>query len=75
MPRFFVEKAAVGEEEICLTGEDAHHVARSLRMAVGDTIVVCDMQGNAHTCALTQIRDDRVDAKILESQEGSTEPP
>lgn len=77
MPRFFLPTPQLDLEggTLYLLGDDAHHIARSLRMAVGDTIVVCDMQGNAHTCALTQIRDDRVDAKILESQEGSTEPP
>ena len=77
MPRFFVPSPQLDIEggSLYLLGDDAHHIARSLRMAVGDTIVVCDMHGNAHTCRLIQIRDDRVDAAIVETQVGTTEPP
>ena len=77
MPRFFIPSPQLDLEggTLYLVGDDAHHIARSLRMAVGDTIVVCDMHGTAHTCRLLQIRDDRVDAEILESQEGTTESP
>lgn len=77
MPRFFVPSTQLDLDggTLYLTGDDAHHIARSLRMAVGDTITVCDMHGTAHTCHLTQIRDDRVDAAILESAPDTTEPP
>lgn len=40
--RFFVDRPFDG----CLTGEDAHHAARVLRVRVGESVVVCDGQGN-----------------------------
>ena len=36
MPRFFVNKNNIEENRILIDGSDAHHIARSLRMAEGD---------------------------------------
>ena len=77
MPRFFVSKENINEEErvISILGEDAFHIARSLRMAVGDEITVADMQGREHSCRLTKIRDDACECEILSTTEGKTESP
>ena len=42
MPRFFVDKNQIDEQYITISGEDAHHISRSLRMAVGEHITVSD---------------------------------
>ena len=39
MPRFFVNE--INEENIILTGSDANHIGRSLRMKTGEEITVC----------------------------------
>lgn len=76
MPRFFVRQDAVREGQICLTGEDAHHIARSLRMAVGDALTVCDMQGNEYDCRIEAFLGDReVTARIIEAHKPQNEPP
>ncbi len=77
MPRFFVSKENINEEEnsISILGEDAFHIARSLRMAVGDTLTVCDGEGMDYECNLTKIRDDRVDCDIEISRPCPAEPP
>ena len=59
MPRFFVKREQIAEDAIVLYGEDAHHVARSLRMAVGDTITVCDPKGNEYDCRIAAFDEDR----------------
>lgn len=61
MPRFFVRREQVLDDEkiIYLMGEDAHHVARSLRMAVGDSVTVCDMQGVEYDCIIEDFDEDR----------------
>lgn len=56
-------------------GDDAHHISRSLRMAVGDTVVVCDMQKNEYTCTLEKFLPDRVIARIVSQRASDTEPP
>ena len=75
MPRFFVRQERVNDGYISIIGEDAHHIARSLRMAVGDQITVCDMQGNEYTCRISAFDEDReVSAEILESRHSQNEP-
>ena len=59
MPRFFVRRDQIFDDTIVLRGEDAHHVARSLRMAVGDEITVCDMQGNEYDGRIAAFDEDR----------------
>ena len=75
MPRFFAPSDAFDEGRVTIKGEDAFHIARSLRMALGDEITVCDMQKREHACRLTKIRDDECVAEILSSQDGKTESP
>ena len=76
MPRFFVRRSQIENDSVKLFGDDAHHIARSLRMAVGDEITVCDMQGNEYACAITEFDDDKeVTAKIESIKEPENEPP
>ena len=77
MPRFFVSKENINEEEsiISILGEDAFHIARSLRMAVGDGLTVCDGEGRVYECRLTKIRDSQVDCAIEEAHACPAEPP
>ncbi len=76
MPRFFIRNDQVFEKELCLRGADAHHVARSLRMAVGDELTVCDMQGREYACRITSfVADTEVWAQILSVKEAENEPP
>ena len=77
MPRFFVSKDNINEEyrTISILGEDAFHIARSLRMAVGDSLTVCDGEGRDYDCTLAKIRDDRVDCEIENSMPCPAEPP
>ena len=75
MPRFFVDKSAIIENEITVSGQDAFHIARSLRMAVGDGITVCDGTGEEYVCRLSRIRDDECTAEILSHGKSSSESP
>ena len=75
MPRFFVPSDNFSEREVRITGEDAFHIARALRMAVGDALTVCDMHGSEYACELTRIRDDECLCDILSVSEGKTESP
>ena len=75
MARFFVNKEKIGENKIIIDGADAHHIARSLRMAEGDEAVVCDGEGHEYNCILTRIRDDECICEITEEIDGGTESP
>ena len=74
MPKFFVDKNQINDNQILITGENAHHISRSLRMAVGDPITLCNMQGTDFECVLDSFTDTTVTAKILSSHPVDTEP-
>ena len=75
MPRFFVPSENFQDGIVKITGEDARHIARALRMAVGDTLTVCDMHGQAHECVLTKIRDEECELEIRSTVSVNTESP
>ena len=75
MPRFFVRSTQIENGVVTILGEDAHHISRSLRMAVGDTVTVSDMQRRIYECRLTDFLPDRVLAAVTDVHESDTEPP
>lgn len=75
MPRFFIRQNQIENDLIHIVGEDAHHIARSLRMAQGEKIEVVDMQSNLYNCTLVEfIQDKEVVAKIDSQEKCDTEP-
>ncbi len=76
MPRFFIPPDAVDHETetVILTGDNAHHMAYSLRMKPGDRVYLCD-QTTDYTCELTGFAGDSVTARILSQAPVSNEPP
>lgn len=77
MPRFFADKNLINEveNEIVITGGDAFHIARSLRMAVGDEITLCDGEGGVYLCRLADIKDERCLCDIVKKCEAKSELP
>jgi 16S rRNA (uracil1498-N3)-methyltransferase len=77
MPRFFVDREAVDGHggRIVIGGGDAFHIARSLRMAEGESVTVCDGEGTDYVCRLSEIRDERCVCEILSSSASRSEPP
>ena len=75
MARFFITEDAKIENTITISGNDAFHIARSLRMAVGDKITVCDNNGEEYLTELTKIRDNECLCEIISSAKGKSESP
>ena len=75
MPRFFIPTEQCTDSTVRIVGEDARHIARSLRMAVGDTVTVCDGEGRVYECRLSHIRDEEVLGAVENIREGDGEPP
>ena len=78
MPRFFVDKESIiecnGETHIIVKGEDAHHISRALRMAVGEKIEVCDFSSVVYECELIKFNEADVLAKVVNKSLASSEP-
>lgn len=71
---FFVSKSEIYGERIEILDGNAYHIARSLRMAVGDKISVSDGEGTVYECTLTEIRDERCVCEINSSYISLAEP-
>lgn len=71
---WFFADTVITTEHYTLTGEDASHIARSLRMKVGEKLTLCTPDGRRHECEITAINRDEVTVKILESTVCEQEP-
>ncbi len=75
MPRFFVAPEQISDRTVTITGDDAYHISRALRMAAGEEITVTDGCGTDYRCRLEEFLPDRVCAVILERAHCLNEPP
>lgn len=75
MPRFFVKNEQIKELRAEIFGDDARHIARSLRMREGDEVSLCDEDGGEYRATLTKIRDELCELDIIEKVDTDAEPP
>jgi 16S rRNA (uracil1498-N3)-methyltransferase len=74
MPRFFVQKESIIDGTAKISGKDAYHIARSLRMAEGDEIYISDGEGVEYLARLDRIRDEECLCSIISQRQGKGEP-
>ncbi len=72
MSRFFV--APFVGDAVTITGEDAHHIHRVLRMRKGDMVTVCDGVGTDYECRITDLCDTAVDLQVINRTPTTCEP-
>ena len=72
MPRSFIN--FIPEEIAVITGDDARHISRSLRMQPGENVVLCDSIGTDYNGRIERIADDGVEVRILEFCKSVAEP-
>lgn len=75
MHRFFADRDFIKEDRIFITGDDAHHISKVLRLKEDDEVVVCDKQGTDYLCSIKAITKDEVELWILKKEASSSEPP
>lgn len=73
MPRFFVDE--IKSENFEIFGEDAKHIAKSLRMKKGEKLTICDKNQIEYLCEITGFEAEKVLLKILSKSSCETEPP
>ena len=72
MPRFFVPGTIA--EVASLTGEDAAHVACSLRMTPGEALTLCDGAGTDYFCTITSVTPGEIQLRVDRSEPSRSEP-
>lgn len=66
MAWFFVNEETINNEYI-ITGENASHISKSLRMKTGEELTLCTLDGKRHECVITNITKDEVFVDIRSS--------
>ncbi|MFC5713440.1 16S rRNA (uracil(1498)-N(3))-methyltransferase [Thalassorhabdus alkalitolerans] len=66
MQRYFVNKEAVSDGVVTITGEDVKHISKVMRMEPGDQIICNDNDGFSARCELDELSKEKVTAKVLE---------
>ncbi|MBO5981053.1 MAG: 16S rRNA (uracil(1498)-N(3))-methyltransferase [Clostridia bacterium] len=74
-PRFFISKSEFQGDKVTITGTDANHLYRVLRLREGDKITVCDMQKNIYDGTLTFVSADCAEAALSGCRPSPAEPP
>ena len=72
MQKLFVEN--VNGDKLILDEEQSRHIAKSLRMRVGDMLTVCDGKGKDYGCISDEITKDSVALTVCYEQASDTEP-
>jgi len=74
MPRFFVPAEQVHGATVVISGRDAEHVARSLRMRPGETVIVVEDGQREHGVVLDSVSPEEVGGRITWSRDVTGEP-
>lgn len=74
MANFYITKDQIIDNTALITGEEAQHVSRVLRMKKGDKVTLCDGDGIFYDALLCGFDEKSVKAQILSSRNAETEP-
>ncbi|RIX54193.1 16S rRNA (uracil(1498)-N(3))-methyltransferase [Paenibacillus nanensis] len=74
MQRYFVAPEQIKDGVVTITGEDAHHAARVMRMKPEDRFIACDGQGRTALAAVVEASPQEVRAEVLELLPLDSEP-
>lgn len=72
MPRFFTQ--TISAEGGIISGDDAKHISRVLRMKVGELLTACDTKGYDYDCLIESLSDREVSLRVLEVRSSQSEP-
>ncbi len=71
MPRFFIDE--IINNKAVITGKDAKHITGSLRMKIGESVVLCDKNEVEHFCTVLSL-GETVELAVNESVKSEAEP-
>lgn len=72
MPRFYVDPPS--GDFVVLSGENAQHICRSLRMAPGESLTLCDSHGTDYKGVIRCTDGQTVTVDLLSKEASRTEP-
>jgi 16S rRNA (uracil1498-N3)-methyltransferase len=74
MHRFFVPSDKINGNFGIITGDDAYHIQRVLRLEAGDKIILCDGRGMDYQAVIQDVSKGQVQLELTENSPSGTEP-
>ena len=75
MYHFFIEKNAIADGRIYITGEDRHHAVDVLRLQKDEELLVSDEESRDYRCSVLEADRDRLVLSLIEELPGNHELP
>ncbi|MBM6619246.1 16S rRNA (uracil(1498)-N(3))-methyltransferase [Bacillus suaedaesalsae] len=75
MQRYFLSNSQFQDDTITIGGEDAHHIARVMRMEEGSQVYCCNEEGKTAVAEITNFTNEAVTLHIVKWIEESKELP
>ncbi|SFL25762.1 16S rRNA (uracil(1498)-N(3))-methyltransferase [Halanaerobium salsuginis] len=73
MPRFFIEQSPKPGEKIIISGNDYNHLKNSLRLNLGDRVILSDGTGFDFEAELSDYLDSAVELEIIKKEKSAVE--
>ena len=73
MRRFFCD--SITTDSAAITGDDAHHITRVLRMKAGDALSLCDGAGNEYEALIVSVSPEAVSCSVSNPHTSEAESP
>lgn len=68
MPKFFVHKNQINNQDIIIVGDDVKHIANVLRMQIGEQMQICNIDtGENYLVNISEISKLQINCKIKQS--------
>ncbi len=74
MPKFFVEKEDILNDSVTVSGGDAVHILKVLRLSEGDCVTLCDGQGTDYDAEILKASKENVVFSLKRSYPCEAEP-
>jgi len=75
MQRYFLKNEQFQDKKVWITGQDAHHIVRVMRLAVGDKAIVCNENNACYNMTIVAIEPNQVIGAISAARKENTELP
>ncbi|OEH93694.1 16S rRNA (uracil(1498)-N(3))-methyltransferase [Bacillus solimangrovi] len=66
MQRYFIDSSQINNTVISITGDDAHHISRVMRMGVNEEVICCNEKGKSYLCVIEAIEGNVIVLNIKE---------
>jgi 16S rRNA (uracil1498-N3)-methyltransferase len=75
LARFFVEPKNIKKKQAYISGQDAKHAQKVLRLKEGDLVTILDGTGNQYLASVDDFNRELIICNLLEQQQATGEPP